>query len=337
MKNYLKSTFYILFVGVTYVLTSIACSSREKDPTAAPETVPTFVEKHGRLQVSGTALLNQHGQSVVLRGVSLGWHNWWPRFYDKETIAWLCEDWNISLVRAAIGVGPEGSYMDKPEFAFERLYEVIDASIEEGIYVIIDWHSHEIYTEDAKDFFMQVATKYKDYPNVIYELYNEPVDDTWQEVKAYAEELIGAIRRIDPHAVILVGNPHWDQDIHLVADDPIQGHDNIMYTVHFYAGSHDQDLRDRADYALQKNIPVFISECAGMEATGDGAIDHAEWERWREWMEEKQLSWAAWSIADKNESCSMIRDQQAPIASWEDEDLKEWGKIVRKTIRSSNQ
>ena len=74
------------------------------------------------------------------------------------------------------------------------------------------------------------------YPNVIYEIFNEPDYETWPEVKAYSEEVIKTIRAIDPDNIILVGSPRWDQDIHLPAADPIKGYANLMYTVHFYAG-----------------------------------------------------------------------------------------------------
>lgn len=314
----------------------MSCSGRT-GATAGEEQLPaTFVEQHGHLSVQGGSLQDQHGQPVVLRGVSLGWHNWWPRFYTPETVGWLVDDWHISMIRAAIGVGPDGSYLDKPEFALECLYEVVDAAIANGIYVIVDWHSHEIYTDEAKDFFKKIAQKYRGSPNLIYEIYNEPIEDSWTEVKAYALDVISAIRNIDEQAVILVGCPHWDQDIHLVADDPIEGYDNIMYTVHFYAATHGQQLRDRANYALGRGIPIFISECAGMEATGDGPIDFDEWQSWLSWMEENHLSWAAWSIADKDETCSMIVDRSAPAAAWEEKHLKEWGKMVRATLRENN-
>lgn len=115
-----------------------------------------------------------------------------------------------------------------------------------------------------------MATRYKGVPNVIYEVFNEPVEDSWEQVKSYSVEVIKTIRAIEPDAVILVGCPHWDQDIHLAADDPITGYSNIMYTLHFYANTHGQWLRDRADYALGKGLPIFVSECAGMEASGDG-------------------------------------------------------------------
>ena len=134
----------------------------------------------------------------------------------------------------------------------------------------IDWHSHNLRQEEAKEFFTQMATRYKGVPNVIYEVFNEPVEDSWEQVKAYSVEVVKTIRAIEPDAVILVGCPHWDQDIHLAADDPITGYSNIMYTLHFYANTHGQWLRDRADYALGKGLPIFVSECAGMEASGDG-------------------------------------------------------------------
>lgn len=295
-----------------------------------------FVAVNGKLSVQGTSLVNGAGEPVVLRGVSLGWHNWWPRFYNKSTVAWLKRDWNCNLIRAAIGVDPKKGYIDNPDFSIACLTNVVDAAIENNMYVIIDWHSHHIRLEEAKAFFTLAAEKYKDYPNIIYEIYNEPIDDSWKEVKAYSEEIIKTIRSIDKDNVILVGTPHWDQDIHLAADNPISGYDNIMYTLHFYAGTHKQELRDRADYALAKDLPIFVSECAGMNADGDGAINLEEWNTWKEWMSRHRISWAAWSIADKNETCSMIKSKKSPAYGWTENDLKEWGKIIRNTLQKEN-
>lgn len=131
--------------------------------------------------------------------------------------------------------------------------------------------------------------------------------------------------------MILVGTPHWDQDVHLAADDPIKNVHNIMYTLHFYAATHKTSLRERADYALEKGLPLFVSECAGMEASGDGNIDLQEWNKWQVWMKEHAISWAAWSIADKDETCSMLYPS-APDTGWKSEDLKEWGRIVKEVL-----
>ena len=252
-------------------------------------------------------------------------------------VSHLTKEWECDLVRAAIGVDPDRGYINDPEFAMDCLTQVVDAAIENGIYVIIDWHSHTIRESEAIDFFQKMAAKYKDYPNVIYEIFNEPERDSWDDVKSYSEKVIKAIREIDESNIILVGSPHWDQDVHIVADDPILGYDNLMYTLHFYAATHHQFLRDRGDYAISKGLPLFVSECAGMEATGDGPINHEEWAKWEHWMSKNSISWVAWSIADKNETCSMLLPTASSDGNWSDNDLKEWGKIVKRAMKSNNE
>lgn len=290
-------------------------------------------KKNGHLAVDGTFLVNERGEKVVLKGISYGWHNWWPRFYNASTVEYFAKSWGANVVRAAIGVEPDGAYIQNPQKALECVQAVADAAIDNDIYVIIDWHSHHIRLDEAKEFFRQMATRYKGVPNVIYEIFNEPVDDSWEAVKAYSVEIIKTIRVIEPNAIILVGTPHWDQDVHLAADAPIIGFDNIMYTLHFYANTHKQSLRDRGDYALSKGLPLFVSECAGMEASGDGAINQEEWNAWLEWMQRNSISWAAWSVSDKDESCSMITPSGSSEGNWKDEELNEWAKIVRNDLK----
>jgi endoglucanase len=291
------------------------------------------VKKHGALKVDGIQLKDQHGQPVVLRGMSFGWHNWWPRFYNEGTVQWLAKDWKCNVVRAAMGIEPPDGYIKKPEWSTEIIKKVVDAAIRENIYVIIDWHSHGIQLEQAKKFFTEMAKAYGKYPHVIYEIFNEPDHESWEDVKKYSVEVMSAIRAIDPDNIILAGSPHWDQDVHIVADAPIQGFSNIMYTLHFYAGTHSQYLRDRADYALKKGIPLFISESAGMEATGNGPINETEWKKWIDWAETNKISWLTWSVADKNETCSVLTPSAGSTGRWKDTDLKESGLKVRELIR----
>ena len=291
------------------------------------------VKKHGFLSVKGIQLTDEHGNATVLNGISYGWHNWWPRFYNQESVKWLATDWKCSVVRAAMGVDPQSGYIDKPDWSKEKVEAVIQGAIKNDIYVLIDWHSHTIKLEEAKMFFADMAHKYGKQPNVIYELFNEPVKDSWPMVKEYSIELIKTIRAIDPDNIILVGSPHWDQDIHLVADDPIVDYSNIMYTCHFYAGTHGKFLRDHCDYALKKGIPIFISESAGMEASGDGAINYPEWQNWIDWCTTNKISLITWSVADKNESCSMLKTNASSEGNWKTEDMKESGIKTRELLR----
>jgi len=293
------------------------------------------VSKHGQLKVQGVQLVDENNQPVVLRGISFGWSNWYGKFYNEPAVDWLVSDWKCTVVRAAIGVEPNGAYISNPQLHTELAVNVIEAAIKNDIYVIIDWHSHGIKTDEAVDFFKKMATKYGKYPNIIYEIFNEPVRQSWEEVKEYSETVIRAIREIDPNNIILVGSTHWDQDVHIAADSPITGFSNLMYTLHFYAATHKKSLRDRGDYALSKGLPLFVSECAAMEASGDGTLDMDSWNEWLNWMETNKLSWACWSLSSKNETCSMIKDDTVdPQGPWAESDLKEWGKVVRETLRS---
>lgn len=285
-----------------------------------------FVKKNGKLGLKDTQLVNEKNEPIVLRGVSFGWHNFWPRFYNKEAVKWLKDDWNANVVRAAMGIDlDKNCFLNSPKESIEIVEEVVNAAIKEDIYVIIDWHSHNINTKEAVTFFTEMAKKYGKYPHVIYEIFNEPDDESWAEVKAYSEVVIKAIRQHDPDNIILVGCPKWDQDIHLPAADPIKGYSNLMYTVHFYAATHEKWLRDRTDAAIKSGLPIFISESAGMEATGDGPLNIEAWQNYIDWMEENKLSWITWSVSDKDESCSMLKKTASSKGNWKETDLKESG------------
>jgi endoglucanase len=296
-----------------------------------------FVKENGKLGLNGTQLVNEKNEPLVLRGVSFGWHNFWPRFYNKEAVKWLKEDWNANVVRAAMGIDlDDNCYLTKPKESKAIIEAVLDAAIKEDIYVIIDWHSHNIHTKEAVAFFSEMAKKYGKYPHVIYEIFNEPDHETWPEVKEYSEEVIKAIRKHDPDNIILVGCPRWDQDIHLPAADPIKGYSNLMYTVHFYAATHEKWLRDRTDEAIKSGLPIFISESAGMEATGDGLLNMKAWQDYIDWMEENKLSWITWSVSDKDETCSMLKKSASSNGYWKESDLKESGVKVKEYLNLLN-
>ena len=294
------------------------------------------VKKYGQLQVNGAQLCDQQGRPVILRGVSLGWHNLWPRFYNKKVVQTLHNDWHASVVRAAMGILIEDNYLENPKFAMQCITPVIESAIKNNVYVIIDWHSHVLQTKEAKQFFGQMAKKYGKYPHVIYEIYNEPVEDTWADLKKYATEVIGEIRKYDADNIVLVGCPHWDQDIHLVAESPLEGFSNIMYTVHFYAATHGEYLRERTEAAVKKGIPVFISESGATEASGDGKIDPDSEEQWIQMCERLGISWVCWSISDKNESCSMLLPRATATGPWSDDVIKEYGKLVKGLLKKYN-
>lgn len=295
----------------------------------------TPVEKNGRLRMNGTAMVNEKGDTVQLKGISMGWHCLWPRFYNTGTVTELAKNWNAEVVRAAIGLDHTDISFDKrPEFAYQLVDNIVKGAVDNGIYAIIDFHSHQNNLPLAKEFFETVSKKYGNLPNVMFEIWNEPLQIQWSEIKDYAEEVLPVIRKNAPESIVIIPTPSWDQEVDKAAADPLKGHDNIVYALHFYAATHKDWLIDRAQKALDSGLPLFISECAGMEATGDGPLDLQSWQDWMAFADKNKVSWVAWSVSDKFETCSMLQ----PCASsngldWTDSDIKEWGNIVKESLK----
>lgn len=293
------------------------------------------VERHGQLRVEGTQLVDSKGAPVQLRGVSMGWHNMWPRFYNQGTVDRLTGDWGADLVRCSVGVAHLDSGFDCDSVAAYAVVDsIVQGAVRNGAYVLVDFHSHPNKLADAKRFFTHVAGKYGHLPNIMYEIWNEPTEVPWSECKAYAEELIPVIRALDPDGIVVVPTPRWDQEVDKAADDPIAGVPGLLYSLHYYAATHTGWLRDKAQYALDKGLPLIMSECASMLHTGDGVVDTKEWDEWMRFADEKGISWAAWSISDKDETCSMLRPSAASDGrEWRDADLKPWAVLVKHYLR----
>jgi endoglucanase len=250
------------------------------------------------------------GQIQSFAGNSLFWSNdgWGGEdFYTAETVKMLKEQWHSSIVRASMGIQEEGGYLDAPESNTKKVETVVEAAIDNDMYVIIDWHSH--YAEDnvteAVDFFKNMAEKYGDQPNVIYELYNEPLPPkSWSGViKPYAETVIAAIRAVDPDNLIVVGTPTWSQDVDVASLDPIDD-PNVAYTLHFYAGTHGADLREKAITAMNNGIALFVTEWGAVNADGDGDVAEDSTNAWITFMQNYNLSNANWALNDKDEGAS---------------------------------
>ena len=307
---------------------------------AAQDTALTPVAKHGQLSVVGPHILDQSGEITSLAGPSFFWSNtgWGQeRFYTKGAVETFAKDWNAGIIRVAMGAQGSGSYLEDEAGNIDRVVTVVNAAIKNGVYVVIDWHSHhaEKDIEEAKLFFTAIAQAYGEYPNVIYEIYNEPLNTTdWSTiVKPYAEELIGTVRAIDPDNLIIVGTQSWDQDVDKAADDPIMGQSNILYALHFYAASHKGDLRKKAEYAIGKGLPLIISEWGSVTYNGDGKFDKKSTLKWMEFAKTHHLSHMNWAVSDKDETASMFKPSASSDGGWTDKDLTPSGQLVRDIIR----
>ena len=238
----------------------------------------TVVERFGQLRVDGARLLTADGKPIQLRGISSFGLQYAGKYANEDVLRWLRDDWNIQVWRAALYTS-EGGYIQQPALK-QKVIDSVEAALRLGLYVIIDWHvlldqDPRLYQRRSIEFFREMAQRYGNHPNVIYEICNEPNGSktTWAgAVKPYAEALIAEIRQYDSDNIIIVGTPTWSQDVDIAAEDPIQGWDNIMYTLHFYAGSHGESLREKAQAAVDKGLPLFVTECGTSQATGGGGV-----------------------------------------------------------------
>ena len=294
----------------------------------------TPVQLHGQLSVKGNKIVDKNGVPVQLQGMSLFWSQWKGQYYNYNTVKWLRDDWKISVIRAAVGIADSG-YLVFPEIEKKKIIQVVDAAIDLGIYVIIDWHDHNAipHLKESQEFFVQMAKKYGKYPNIIYETYNEPIRDSWSDkVKPYHIAVIDSIRKYDPKNLVICGTPQFSQEIDKAAADPINM-PNIAYVVHFYADTHKQWLRDRIADALSKNIAVFISEYGTCDASGKGEINYSETNAWFKFMDENKISHCNWSVADKVETASILKPKASANGNWRLDQITPSGLLVRAKLR----
>lgn len=275
----------------------------------------------GRIYGSVDGVVN--GKEVQVKGMSLTWSMYWPygtSFYGNTFIDTLVGSWNVELIRSAMGVVPpwgHGTYMELPEYYESQMDSVVQAAIENDVYVLIDWHSEGGYyncihkgttpayefndnkacftAKDAAAFFGRMAERYGKYPHVIFEIYNEPVSESWADLKAYADTVIAAIRPYSSNLVV-VGTPMWSSMAGDAVANPIKDN-NVAYTYHFYANLHKTESHlTSSNNAMAAGLSVFVTEWGGIDEIFSKNEYKTELEKFLAWTTEKKLSYAKWDV-----------------------------------------
>lgn len=322
-------------------------TSTTKKPAATVPPAPsdpkgtTPVSQHGQLSVKNGQLVDKSGKGYQLRGMSTHGLTWFPEFVNESAFKTLRDDWNTNVVRLAMYVDEWGNgqcYMGNKSGSLELLEKGVDICIKLDMYVIIDWHvlnpgDPSKYTNEAKSFFETVSKRYAKYPNVIYEICNEPNGGaSWSgNIKPYAEKIIPVIRKNAPNSVIIVGTPTWSQEIDKPLSDPLS-YKNVMYAFHFYAATH-AGLRSNVENCVAQGLPVFVSEFGTCDASGGGANDFNETQKWLSYFDKQGISYCNWSICNKDETCSVLRPGTSANGNWSESDLTENGKWMRNWFR----
>ncbi|MFE0530283.1 cellulase family glycosylhydrolase [Micromonospora parva] len=291
-------------------------------PTTPPPTSGTPVERHGQLRVCGTTMCDKSGARVQLRGISSMWLNWETAPYAENLSAlrWMRDNWNLQVIRAAMGVEPAGAYLSDPAKARAQVETIINNAVTAGVYVIVDWHAHEAQNNQSQAvaFFGDLARRYGNLPNVIWEPYNEPLQVSWTNViKPYHQAVVSAIRAADPDNIIVLGTPTWSQDVDVAAASPVTG-TNLMYTLHFYSCTHGASLRAKGDAAIRAGLALFVTEWGASNADGglDGRACLPEAQSWIDWMRANGISWTAWKLDVGTDTTNLLSPGAPVTGGW---------------------
>ena len=297
--------------------------------------------KHGALHVDGLQVKDKYNQPFTLRGASTHGMHWGDgeTFLNKTAFQNLRDEWGVNMVRLVSYVTQGGYTQGSKDKLDKHIQKGVSNLTELGMYAIIDWHVHAENPNDKKSeaiqFFDTYSKKYKDQSNIIYEICNEPTGTPWNQIRPYAVDVVNTIRANDPDAIIVVGTNTWSQDVDEVAtnggkiDDP-----NVMYTIHFYSGSHGESLREKVRTALKAGTPVFCTEFGVCDASGNGGFNLEEADRWIDFFEENGISYCCWSLSKKNESASMLSPECNKVNGFTNADLGATGAWLINTYRS---
>ena len=294
------------------------------------------------LKLNGTQLVDEGGNPIQLRGVSTHGLSWFPQYVNQEFFTELKVEWNANVVRLAMYTEEYGGYCSggDQESLKQLVKDGVGYATNAGLYVIIDWHilqdgNPQNHQEEAKAFFDEMSKEFSGYNNVLYEICNEPNGaTTWEQVKAYAEEVIPVIRANDEDAIIIVGTPNWCQDIDKPVENPITGYDNIMYALHFYAASHTENLRDRMEYVLEMGVPVFVSEFGTCDASGNGGFDKYQSDEWLKIMNSEGVSYVAWNLSNKDETSAIFKTECQNNNGFTKDDMTENGQWIYDMLKN---
>lgn len=257
------------------------------------------------------------------------WNQQGLQFYNASAIGHLAKDWGATVIR--IPILPADVTSQTP-----LVKTVVEACIANGIYAIIDWHCEGACDAGpASTFFASMAAAYGNTPNVMYETWNEPTTQTWASVKAYHEQVIAAIRPIDPDNIILCGEPQWDQVPQEAAASPITTTKNVAYTFHFYAASHPlASFGPNVTSALNQGAAILASEYGTCEASGSGTFDPTETQAWWNYLDANDISSANWSVETNGETAAAFNTSASATGPWTAADLTESGALVSAYIKS---
>lgn len=323
------------------------------------------------LKIRGNQVVDEAGKVVILRGVNTACLEWSADGEGKllDTVRVAVKDWNVNHIRLPLsqdrwfGKAPEQRDEGVAYRALVR--QVVDFCAANGVYVMLDLHwnnagewgkhigQHVMPDMLSVEFWKDCATAYKNHPAVLFDLYNEPHDttyDIWMDGGEIRETrgvgarqgrfepvtyrtpgmkaLLATVRGTGAKNVVVVGGLDWAYDLAgflagRTLDDP-KGN-GVLYACHAYPFKGDTIDRflEKLDAALPK-IPVIVSEF-GSQGRGEDATKPDPWvARIVEEMEKRKVHWTAWDLHPAAGPCL--------ISDWNYTPTPSFGAIVKAAL-----
>jgi len=239
-----------------------------------------IVQFPGRLYARGNQIVDANGQAVLLKGLM-------PPDpvkvrqdgdFNREFFAGMAGT-GANVIR--IPVHPE-NWVHDPDYLWRYLDPIIAWAGESHMYVIIDWHYIGNVVTGAGpqmphleanpkaltlEFWRSTAHYFRNTPNVIFEIFNEPQSIDANEWRSNANEIIQAIRAQGADQLVVVGGIDYGKDLSWVLEQPVAD-GNVAYASHIYPAHAAASWPHWfGDVAAQ--YPVLITEWGFMDDNGD--------------------------------------------------------------------
>jgi len=294
------------------------------------------------LKVAKNQLVDSRNQPVRLRGVNTACLEWTSNGegHILDTVKTAIADWHVNHIRLPMsqdrwfGKAPEQT--DGGTSYRALVDQVVDFCTRNGCYIILDLHwsnagewgkqigQHVMPDHNSATFWRDVASIYKNHPAVLFDLYNEPHDVTWDiwlkggkvteranrrnPQKTYdavgMQHLLDAVRETGAKNVVVAGGLDWAYDMsgflqgkHL--SDP--NGNGVIYANHTYPFKGDTVEKWIAKMEkATKELPVIVSEFGAEGRAGSGPNRNQRGEEWVRRvlaaLEDHKWSWTAWDL-----------------------------------------